>query len=130
MKESNQKVEANGSSNSDEDLVITKSPSSLGLSGNGQGTDEREAIQINELLPEKELIKSIAKYHPRRTRHDLAKILIISLVISIFIFGILHVVAPKEILEKLEDFSRYSITILSSLSGTALGFFFRDITDK
>jgi hypothetical protein len=36
----------------------------------------------------------------------------------------LHAVVKKEMIERLEDFSRYSITVLSSLTGAAIGFFF------
>jgi hypothetical protein len=95
-----------------------------------QDYPEDETIQVSEFIPENAIIRSKGKYHPGQTRHVLAIILVISLVISIFVFGLLHAIVKKEMIERLEDFSRYSITILSSLTGAAIGFFFgRDLKD-
>jgi hypothetical protein len=90
-----------------------------------------EIIRIDGFLPENAIIKSTRKYHPSQTRHVLAISLVISLLIVMIVFGILHAVVDKEMIESLEDFSRYSITILSSLTGAAIGFFFgRDVKDS
>ncbi len=91
---------------------------------------ESETIRIDGFIPKEEMIKSIKKYHPNKTRHMLAIILVISLVLSIIVFGILHAVVEKEMVESMKDFSRYSITVLCSLTGAAIGFFFgRDLKE-
>ncbi len=97
---------------------------------NQQDYLESETIRLEGFNPEDEIIKSKRKYHPSTTRHMLAIILVISLVISIIVFGILHAVVEKEMVESMKDFSRYSITVLCSLTGAAIGFFFgRDLKE-
>lgn len=89
-----------------------------------------ENIRIDEFDPENVIIKRTRKYHASHTRHVLAISLVISLLIVIIVFGILHGVVDKEMIESLKDLSRYSITILSSLTSVAIGFFFgRDFKD-
>lgn len=89
-----------------------------------------ETVQMNDYLKEQDFIAKNKKYHLDKTRNDLAKILILSLVLFIFAFGILHVVVEPKVVERLEDFSRYSIAVLSGLTGTTIGFFFRDLKDN
>lgn len=90
-----------------------------------------ENIRIDGFFPKNAIIKSTRKYHPSQTRHVLAISLVIALLIVIIVFGILHALVDKEMIESLEDFSRYSITILSGLTGAAIGFFFgRDVKDS
>ena len=89
-----------------------------------------ENIRIDGVYPENAIIKRTRKYHASQTRHVLAISLVISLLTVIIVFGILHAVVDKEMIKSLEDLTRYSITILSSLTGAAIGFFFgRDVKD-
>lgn len=118
------------SSINEESLEVNETQPEPGLDGSTKDLFEAEVIQLKDFFSEKDLIKSIEKYHPSKTRHELAKILVLSLIAAIFVFGVLHVLVNKEIIERLKDFATYSITILSSLTGAAIGFFFRDITDK
>ena len=64
-----------------------------------QDHPESETIRVDGFIPEDEIIKSNRKYHPSTTRHMLAIILVISLVLSIIVFGILHAVVEKEMVK-------------------------------
>jgi len=90
-----------------------------------------EIIRIDGIYKEDAIIKSKRKYHASQTRHVLAISLVISLLIVIIVFGVLHAIVDKEMIESLKDLFRTAITILSSLTGAAIGFFFgRDVKDS
>ncbi|NIR08373.1 MAG: hypothetical protein GTN82_23370, partial [Candidatus Aminicenantes bacterium] len=83
--------------------------------------DHSEIISgIIKFIPESEMIRSMVKYSTGKTRHYLAISLVISLIIVMMFFGVLHAVVEKEIIESLDEFIRYSLTILGSLTSTAI----------
>lgn len=83
-----------------------------------------EIIRGIEIIPESEMIKCMVKYSPGKTRHIMSLSLLFSLLGLMIIFGVLHVVVEKEMIDRLENFCMYSLSIMGSLTGTAVGFFF------